>query len=100
MQITAIVLGSLTIIVGIGSIIANLIIASRTIAANKQIAKDNAGKNRIIYGIAIERVEEGNETSKRAINDKLNTGNYTILSSFQDIGRYTQTVYTLGKIHP
>ncbi len=94
------IFSSLTILVGIGSILANLIIASRTIYANKQIAKENAGKNRIIYSIEIKAATEGNDASKNKINEMLNTGNYTVLASYQNIGNRSETIYTLGKITP
>lgn len=99
-NIIGIITVCINLLIGAGAIITNIIISSRTIRANKDINRENAGKNRIIYGIEIQTITEGDTKSIKRINEMLNSGNYTILSSFQNMSNYSERVYTLGKVSP
>ncbi len=96
----SIIFNSLTILVGAGSIIANICIASRTINTNKEIAQENAGKNRVVYETEQIDIGKDNKVANKQLNDMLNSGNYTVLSAFVDIGNTSQTRFILGKIKP
>ena len=61
----------LTILVGVGSIIANI-----------WIAKENAGKIRVIYGTEQMNISQDNKVLKEKLKSMLNSGNYTVLSAF------------------
>jgi len=88
------------------TILVNLFISIHTINTNRKlndentkINAENAGKNRVIHEI------DQIDTSKRDpafkdLNDKLNSGDYTILSAFVNHGNTSQTRYVLGKIKP
>lgn len=69
----------LTIFVGVVSIIVNI-----------WIAKYNVGKNRVIYEII--------QVNSNDVNQKLNSGDYTILYVGRD--NWDKTIYTLGKVNP
>lgn len=96
----SIIFNSLTILIGVGSILANIFIAHRTIKTNKEIAKENAGKNRVVYGTEQKDVGANDRMLKEELNSMLNSGNYTILSAFVNLGNTTQTRFVLGKINP
>jgi len=75
----------LTILIGIGSIIANI-----------WIARYNIGKNRTIYDV--EKIPDWDRGLARAIRPKLKSGEYTILNIFQDKGNTSNLICILGKI--
>lgn len=81
--------GVATIIIGIGSIIANI-----------WITRYNMGKNRLIYDIEriISSGDHKNREEEEKIRPKLKSGEYTVLNIFQDAGNSRNTVYILGKI--
>ena len=95
----SIIFNILAILVGLGSIIANILIAHRTIRTNKEIAKENAGKNRVVYSTEQKDVGANDRALKEELNQMLNSGNYTILSAFVNLGNTTQTRFVLGKIN-
>ena len=79
----------LTILVGVGSIIANI-----------WIAKENAGKNRVIYTVE-EMSINSNPKSQEDLNKKLSSENYTILAvSTPPSTMAMMRIYSLGKIKP
>lgn len=100
MNTYSIIFSSLSILVGVGSIIANLCIASRTISTNKEIAKENAGKNRVIYSIEEVEIDASDSKRKIGLDKKLSSGDYTILTTYTFPGNQNLRVYSLGKIKP
>ena len=89
MNVYLIIFYSLTILVGLGSIIANI-----------WIAKENAGKNRVIYTIE-EMPINSNPKSQEELNKKLSSGNYTVLTvSTPSSTVAMMRIYSLGKIKP
>lgn len=87
-----------TVIVNISAILVNIYISNRTTNANRQINEENAGKNRVIYETEQMDISRDNKTLKEKLNGMLNSGNYTILTAFVDLGNTTQTRFILGKI--
>ncbi len=96
--------------IGIGTIFFNLLIgtvaiinisiSNKTIKANKELNKENIGKNRVIY--ATEQMDAGNNDKAmiNKLNGMLNSGNYTVLSAFVNLGNTGQTRFVIGKIKP
>ena len=90
-------------IISVITILVNLLISLRTIHTNREIQKENAkinaenaGKNRIIYGVEVMR-----ENDKSNLKIKLESGNYTILNAYAEPAALTSnTVVVLGKIKP
>ena len=93
-------IGIVTVLVNILAIIVNSHISNKTINANRQINEENAGKNRVIYAMEQKDIGTGNEALKKEFNTMLNSGHYTVLSAFVDLGCTTQTRFILGKIKP
>ena len=75
----------IAIFVGIGTVIANYLIAHY-----------NVGKNRIIY--EIEEIRVQSHSDFKTLNDKLNIGKHTLLNTYQDVRNYANTIYVLGKV--
>jgi len=97
-NIIGIITVCINLLIGGGAIITNIIIASRTIKANKEIAKENAGKNRVIYSIEEVEIDATSPKSKIGLNEKLNSGNYAILTTYTFHGNHNIRIYSLGKI--
>ena len=91
---------SLQNIIGILTVFANVGIAYKAISTNRQIVKENAGKNRVVYETEQMDISKDNKTLKERLKNMLNSGNYTVLSAFVDLGNTTQTRFILGKIKP
>lgn len=66
-------------------------------AENVKTNAENAGKNRVIYGVEEMTVTESAESLKK-LNDKLNLENYAILAVSTNRGNFSQRIYSLGKI--
>ena len=75
----------LTMVVGVGSIIANI-----------WIAIYNVGKNRTIYEIE-EVVVSAPMRGTQEINKKLSRGEYTVLDIHEDTADICSKIYILGK---
>ena len=75
-----------------------VIISVLSIVVNFIIYKLNAGKNRVIYEIEEITVRTDIRDGFKAVNEKLNTGQYTILSTYKEIGETPNRLYCLGKI--
>lgn len=88
------VYNALTILIGIGTICVGI----WSVVTNRQIAKENAGKHRVIYGV--EEVPVGKDDAKTLdnLNEKLSSEKYTILNTHQDIGNTKMYKYVLGRI--
>ena len=86
--------GYATIISAI-TIIVNGLISYNTIRINRDIQRENAGKNRIIYGVEVMSADD-----KSGLKIKLDSGNYTILNAYANPGSFSNTVVVLGKINP
>ena len=87
-----------TVLVSSGAIFINIRISNRTMRTNREIARENAGKNRVIYEVE-EVIIGGNlEGNFKLLNEKLNSGKYTILNVSIDLGNTSQRIYSLGKI--
>lgn len=61
---------------------------------NTKINAENVGKNRTIY--EIERY--ASPQNNAVINEKLSTGNWTVLGSFSDPGNWSTVIIVLGRI--
>ena len=89
-------------IIGILTVIANAFIAAWSIKTNRQIAQENAGKNRAIYGV--ERINfrdditAHREEDSKLIRNKLNSGKYTILHFLPHPNDVVNSIIILGKI--
>jgi hypothetical protein len=92
--------GILTVIVNILAILVNIYISNKTINANRKINEENAGKNRVIYETEQMDITKDNRILKEQLKTMLNSGNYTVLTAFVDLGNTTQTRFILGKIRP
>lgn len=94
--IVTLLIGGLSILVNLKSIKTNKDIAKE----NRDILEKNAGKHRITYSIEEITASEGHPSSYKMLNEKLNTGDYAILGSFQNRSNSSERIYTLGKIKP
>ena len=85
-------------IIGIISVAANIGVAWWSIWTNRKIELENAGKNRTIYQIEEVKVNTGSATGFNNLNEKLNSGKYTVMNVIQDSGGCNNRIYTWGKI--
>lgn len=76
------------------TILVNLFISLRTIHTNREIQKENAGKNRTIYDVVVLGTGSAN------LKILLDTGNYTILNAYGDPANCNDTIIILGRIRP
>jgi len=93
----------INITISIVTILVAYKISKHTIDANRKINEDNlkvnaenAGKNRIIYGV--EQIET--PSGAKMLKKKLATGNYTVLNSFSNPSCWSSVIVVLGKINP
>lgn len=89
------------------SILATYEISKYTINANRKLNEENtkinaenAGKNRVIYETEQMNISQDNKMLKEKLSNMLNSGNYTILSAFVNLGNTTETRFILGKVKP
>lgn len=87
MYTSTIIFNTLTILVGIGSIIVNI-----------WMTRYNVGKNRIIYDVEEIMVDKTKSNCFENLNKKLNVGEYTVLNTYQDKGDSQTRIFVLGKI--
>lgn len=84
------------------TILVNLFISIRTIHINKEIQKENAGKNRTIYGIQLENINkivpDPDLNGVDKLNKILSTGDFSIITAYE-IGNKIEGI-VLGKIKP
>lgn len=59
-------------------------IAAWSIITNRQIEQENAGKNRIIHSIEEIIISPESNSSLDRLNEKLNSGNYTVMNIIQN----------------
>jgi len=90
----------INLIISLVSILATLEISKHTTNTNRKLNEDNiktnaenAGKNRIIYG-----VEVLNSGDIKNIQEKLDSGNYTVLNAYANPSSWGNTIIILGKI--
>jgi len=89
--------GYATIISAI-TIIVNGLISYNTIRINRDIQRENAGKNRIIYNTEEYSVDAGRNNAE--LDKKLSSGNYTILNVSVNPSVWSGRIITIGKINP
>lgn len=82
------------------SILATYEISKKTISENRKINDENAGKNRIIYGVESIPVSSDLTSPIEVLNQKLSSGNYTVINSHQDERNHRIYRYIIGKITP
>ena len=87
-----------TIIIGIITVLANIGITAWSIKTNRQIEQENAGKNRIVYSMEEVMISPNSKSSLDKLNEKLNSGNYTVMNVIQNSSNTSQRIYTLCKI--
>lgn len=85
-------------IIGILTVIVNAFIAIWSIKTNRQIEKENAGKNRIVYSMEEVMISPDSKRSFGELNEKLNSGSYAVMNVIQNSGNNSQRIYTLCKI--
>jgi hypothetical protein len=86
------------IIIGVLSVMANIVITIWSIKTNRQIEVENAGKNRIIYAMEEVNIDKSRGNPFAELNTKLNSGNYTVMNILQDLSNTSKRIYTLAKI--